>query len=93
MFELSDPDRGLLEQTYALRFRLKFACLKLLWFSSCWNYVLLCQKWPTTILGIKRGIFLDCSALRGHKMQQDWEFDIQLVVLVIEKMNPALLRE
>ena len=25
MFELSDPDRGLLEQTYALRFRLKFA--------------------------------------------------------------------
>jgi hypothetical protein len=28
MFELSDPDRGLLEQTYALRFRLKFATLK-----------------------------------------------------------------
>jgi hypothetical protein len=28
MFELSDPDRGLLEQTYALRFRLKFAGVK-----------------------------------------------------------------
>ena len=27
MFELSDPDRGLLEQTYALRFRLNFGLL------------------------------------------------------------------
>jgi hypothetical protein len=30
MFELSDPDRGLLEQTYALRFRLKFARQKVI---------------------------------------------------------------
>jgi len=27
MFKLSDPDRGLLEQTYVLRFRLKFGSL------------------------------------------------------------------
>jgi|GEM_PF-6588895 len=27
MFKLSDPDRGLLEQTYVLRFRLKFGTL------------------------------------------------------------------
>jgi len=27
MFELSDPDRGLLEQIYVLRFRLKFGII------------------------------------------------------------------
>jgi len=30
MFKLSDPGRGLLEQTYALRFRLKFASVIIL---------------------------------------------------------------
>jgi len=29
MFKLSDPDRGLLEQTYVLRFRLKFGVVKI----------------------------------------------------------------
>jgi len=29
MFKLSDPDRGLLEQTYVLRFRLKFGFYKI----------------------------------------------------------------
>jgi hypothetical protein len=35
MFELSDPDRGLLEQTYALRFRLKFAYVYLRYNKKC----------------------------------------------------------
>jgi predicted nucleotidyltransferase len=75
MFELSDPDRGLLEQTYALRFRLKFARLKML--SNFEAIESLVQNIIKTVHPLK--IILFGSYARG-KTGPDSDIDVLVVM-------------